>query len=124
MELEKEEAQSGVGLFVSIIDCNTKKYMGKCIIPVDNMVFGEHYNLGFMVNKDGAFLLASLSLETPVLNEISFFRRHRELCKLQVLIKGFENPIMPTDTVLMAVIHIVDDGEEYEKAMTRSMQNV
>jgi hypothetical protein len=43
VDIEKEEAQKGVGLFLSTIDSVTKKYLGKCIIPVDNLIFGEQY---------------------------------------------------------------------------------
>ena len=41
VDLEKGEVQQGVGLFLSIIDCNTKKYMGKCIVPVDTSFLGS-----------------------------------------------------------------------------------
>lgn len=45
VDMEKTDAQNNVGLFLSLIDCNTKKYMGKCIIPVDNLIFGEQFNM-------------------------------------------------------------------------------
>lgn len=43
VEIDKEEANEDIGLFLAIIDLNTKKYIGKCIIPVDNIIFGEQY---------------------------------------------------------------------------------
>ena len=41
VDIETIEAQKGVGLFISLIDANTKKYLGKCIIPVESLLFND-----------------------------------------------------------------------------------
>ncbi len=84
--MDREEAQSGVGLFLSIIDSNTRKYMGKCIIPVDNLTFGEQYNLGLILNKDGAYLLITLCVENYNLNEVTLFLRNPDLVRISVFL--------------------------------------
>ncbi len=86
IEMDREEAQSGVGLFLSIIDSNTRKYMGKCIIPVDNLTFGEQYNLGLILNKDGAYLLITLCVENYNLNELTLFLRNPDLVRISVFL--------------------------------------
>jgi hypothetical protein len=41
--MAKRDMEEGQGIFLAIIDYNTKRYIGKCIIPVKNIRFAEQY---------------------------------------------------------------------------------
>jgi hypothetical protein len=109
---------------MSVIDSQTQKYIGKCIVPVDNFVFGEQYNLGLLLNKEGAYLLFSISLEWNPLDEIALFNRVQNLVRLKVLLRGFEQSFVGQDTVVVAVVQLVENGDLYKRNMAKCISSV
>jgi hypothetical protein len=81
----------------------------------------NRYNLGLILNPTGGYLLISLVLENYPINEISLFVRNPDLYRLTVLLKGFSTPL-PNDTIVMAVLHLVDDGEAYKKKVASNIE--
>ena len=55
--------------------------------------------------------------------ELNFFTHNPELHRLQVLFKGFQNPL-PVATMVMAVLHVVVDGDEYKAKLKENMEKV
>lgn len=41
--MSQRDLNSGQGIFLAVIDYNTKRYIGKGIIPVQSIRFGEQY---------------------------------------------------------------------------------
>eukprot|EP01116_Phalansterium_solitarium_P003506 TRINITY_DN14327_c0_g1_i1.p1 TRINITY_DN14327_c0_g1~~TRINITY_DN14327_c0_g1_i1.p1 ORF type:complete len:951 (-),score=372.49 TRINITY_DN14327_c0_g1_i1:768-3311(-) len=118
VEMTIEEAENGAGLFLSIIDAKTKKYLGKCIMPVDLLIFGEQYNFRLNFRDDESFLLLSLMLENHPYNEVSLFTRVPEMHHISIYLKGFRTQLHQ-ETMMLALLYCVDDGNDYEQHMHR-----
>ena len=73
--------------------------------------------------NDGSVVLLSLMLDYTYNTELNFFTHNPELHRLQVLFKGFQNPL-PVATMVMAVLHVVVDGDEYKAKLKENMEKV
>lgn len=67
--------------------------------------------------------MISLTLENYALNEVSAYAANPQLHRLSVTLKGFEQPL-PTPAIVMALLHLVEDGEGYQNKMTKNITSV
>eukprot|EP01112_Ceratiomyxa_fruticulosa_P010007 TRINITY_DN2625_c1_g1_i2.p1 TRINITY_DN2625_c1_g1~~TRINITY_DN2625_c1_g1_i2.p1 ORF type:complete len:927 (-),score=245.60 TRINITY_DN2625_c1_g1_i2:354-3134(-) len=120
------------GIFLSLIDYNTRKYISKSIVPITNVLVGQVYNLKVVVNEDGGYLLVSLGLEPTIPSLISQFTlsqnttQHElinpsqvnDLCHLEIFLRGVKEDY-PTNGVensaMFAVLRILHNSETYHK---------
>ncbi|PRP74649.1 trichohyalin [Planoprotostelium fungivorum] len=121
VDAEYEEVKEGLGLFLAIIDSVTRKYIGKCIVPVDNLVFGEQYNLGILINRDNSFLIISLCAEYDPRDEIYLFQHIPDLLRLKIFLRGFQRNIVSPGTTIIAVVKMMEDVDVYRRNISRSI---
>lgn len=45
VQMSRKDMTDGQGIFLAVIDFETKRYIGKCIIPVKSISLGYQYHL-------------------------------------------------------------------------------
>eukprot|EP00727_Mastigamoeba_balamuthi_P000093 m51a1_g10080 putative C-tail anchored protein, C2 domain (1654) ;mRNA; r:51469-57829 len=106
------------GLVIALVDYSTKKYLGKCAVPLAEIEPSCQYNVGLVLN-DSSYMLVSITREPSVEEERLLFSSNRNLLRFEVELHGFLDDT-PRPCSLLAAMHAVADLEEYSSAAFRS----
>jgi hypothetical protein len=124
--VEEEQSNSGnrgkSGLFAALVDHKTKKYLAKVILPCEQMIPGEQYNVAVVFNDKGGCLLLSITLESPLSFQTHLLANFPQLNRFEVTLhsigqRNSEVENLPKDPFcscpVVACLHIVDDLDAY-----------
>jgi hypothetical protein len=85
--MTRDDLEEGIGLFVNLVDFSSKKYLSRCIVPADELLVGDTYNLALVLNDEGSCLLLSVTPEPHPTEEVALFAANPELMHLEVTLK-------------------------------------
>lgn len=70
VELGRDDLEEGIGMLVSLIDHSSKRFLSKAVLPADELLVGETYNLALVLNQEGSCLLLSVTPERNAKEEV------------------------------------------------------